>query len=590
MGQACVPDRGACLSILLPRDAWLPIPNLSEERFASVYTVGKQLAPKVCQVKHKVTGVVHVAYRLGKELHPLGDGEEISKRIKALQSFDHPSSCRLMEAFDTGRATVVIFAQLDGKKLLESVSKSQHLSEKKVAGYILQILRALHQGALAGLHHGALCPKHVFLNSKGQVSITDLGLAGFVKALPVMSCHSTDAMQHLAPEVIAAWSETQKLGDRLKPRASRIVFRGRGETDEPELTQEEKAEVVAKITRETITPAADVWAIGTMLYQLLTGEAPFRGKDLKSLAEHIEKKEFKIKNPDKISSQANSLLHKMLKKDPSERPGLQELMSDPWFGDEGGEGAATATPLDAQILQHLGSIQAETHFKKMMMRIICSKVPGRKIKDLTKAFKALDANGDGQLTLAEFKAGISKSGVFMGQDITDLETAFNEIDVNHSGGISVDEFLAATIDSQQEVVEGVLWDAFRAVDEDNDGRLDYKELERVVRSLDTSLGAEHVEMMMHLLENEIDGPLSFQEFKELIFREGGRSADVKELQSEVNAGGLPMCARVRRKCRQVIDARPCRSVSKIDVNAATPKQESARHKAKSKAKRSKSKN
>lgn len=226
----------------------------------------------------------------------------------------------------------------------------------------------------------------------------------------------------------------------------------------------------------------------------------------------------------------------------------------------------------------------------MMMRIICSKVPGRKIKDLTKAFKALDANGDGQLTLAEFKAGISKSGVFMGQDITDLETAFNEIDVNHSGGISVDEFLAATIDSQQEVVEGVLWDAFRAVDEDNDGRLDYKELERVVRSLDTSLGAEHVEMMMHLLENEIDGPLSFQEFKELIFREGGRSADVKELQSEVNAGGLPMCARVRRKCRQVIDARPCRSVSKIDVNAATPKQESARHKAKSKAKRSKSKN
>lgn len=587
MGQACVPDRGACLSILLPSDVWLPIPNLSEERFASVYTVGKQLAPKVCQVKHKVTSVVYVAYRLGKELHPLRDGEEISKRIKALQSFDHPSFCRLMEAFDAGRFTLLVFSQLDGKKLLESISKSQHVSEKQVAGYILQILRALHQGALAGLHHGAICPKNFFLNSKGQISITDLGLAGFVKALPVMSCHSTEAMEHFAPEVIAAWNESQKLADRLKPKASRLVLRGRKDTDdEPELTPEEKAEVVAKFTRETITPAADVWAIGTILHQLLTGSAPFRGKDLKELAETIEKKEYKIKSSQQISPQAKSLLHKMLKKDPSERPGLPELLSDPWFGDEGGEGAASGTPLDSEIIQQLGSIHAETHFKKMMMRIISSKVPGRKIKELTKAFKALDSDGDGQLTMAEFKAGISKSGLFRGQDITDVEQAFKEIDFNHSGGISVDEFLAATIDSQQEVVEAVLWDAFKAVDEDHDGRLDLKELERVVKSLDTSLGAEHVEMMMHLLEHEVDGPLTFQEFKDLIFREGGRSADVKELQSEVNAGGLPMCARVRRKCRQVIDARPCRSVDKPveNVNAETKKQESPAHKAKSKAK------
>jgi calcium-dependent protein kinase len=585
MGQACAPERGVCASILLPRGATLPIPNLSEERFANVYTVGKQLAPKVCQVKHKVTSVVYVAYRLGKELHPLRDGEEISKRIKVLQSFDHPNFCQLREAFDAGRFTVLVFTQLDGKKLLESISKSSHMSEKQVAAYILQILRALNQGASAGLHHGAICPKNFFLNSKGQLSITDLGLAGFVKALPVMTCHSVEVMEHLAPEVVAQYNEYQKLADRLKPPASRFALRGRKETAEPEFTPEEKAEIVAKFTRETITPAADVWAVGTILHQLLTGQVPFKGKDLKELAEQIVQKDYKIVKNSQISSHAKSLLMKMMKKDPSERPVLHELLADPWFGDEG-EGAAPATPLDAEIVQQLGSIHAETHFKKMMMRIISSKVPGRKIKELTKAFKALDSDGDGQLTMEEFKTGIVSSGLF-GKDSMDVIAAFNEIDVNHSGSISVDEFLAATIDSQQEVVEGVLFDAFKAVDEDHDGRLCLEELERVVKSLDTSLGNDHVEMMMHLLENEVDGPVTFQEFKELIFREGGRSADVKELQSEVKTGGLPACARMRRKCRQVIDARPCRTVEKPaveDVNVEMKKQVSPTHKAKSKAK------
>eukprot|EP00931_Biecheleriopsis_adriatica_P065502 TRINITY_DN40021_c0_g1_i1.p1 TRINITY_DN40021_c0_g1~~TRINITY_DN40021_c0_g1_i1.p1 ORF type:complete len:577 (+),score=180.90 TRINITY_DN40021_c0_g1_i1:118-1848(+) len=549
MGQAC--------DVLIHQGNF-KIPGLSEDRFDKKFEQGKQLAPKVCQAKNRVTSIVCVAYRLSKENCPCKDGEKLSQHIKTLLSFDHPHGCRLLEAFDAGRSAVLVYTSIDGKKLMESLGRDRHLTEKKVATLMAGVVKALHAGASKGIVHGALCPKNFFLithDKQQKLVITDMGLAGNLKPMPITNCNSSDVMAHLPPEAVKRWVETQKF---FGASAGRSYLKSTRKTlfEADSVSEKDKADLMADLLQTTITTAADVWSLGTILAALLTGEQAFRGKDLPTLCANIEKKDVVFPQRAKASDAAKELIKKMLNKDPKQRPTLDDLINDPWFQEEGG--TASTEAIDEKLVEQLGSIHAETHFKKVMMRIISSKVPGRKIKDLQAAFEALDSDGDGQITLKEFKEGIQKSELFGGME--DVESAFSEIDYNHSGSISVKEFLAATIDSQEEVVESVLWDAFRAVDVDGDNKLDLQELERVVKSLDSALGGDHVEMMMHLLEHEVTGPISFNEFKELIFNEGGRTTDVVELKQD----GLPFCAKARRQVRQVIDARPCRQVEKAE--------------------------
>mmetsp|Transcript_1125 Transcript_1125/g.2285 ORF Transcript_1125/g.2285 Transcript_1125/m.2285 type:complete len:594 (-) Transcript_1125:195-1976(-) len=564
MGQACSLEKGPC-SVFLPAGTRLEIPDLSEETFNSRYVAGKQLAPKVCQVKNKVDGKVHVAYRLGKELHPCRDGELLSKHIKSLKSFDHPSSCKLLEAFDAGRITMLVYSQLDGKKILETLSKKKNLSEIQVRDHLLQLVRGIQAGLERGFHHGAICPKNIFVNSSAKTIFTDLGLAGHLKPMPVMSCTSTDTMEYMPPEALAVWPEAQKYLAAKKPTALRGLLQQKlnsGSQANAKLTEEEEAELTDKFYRTTINEKSDVYSVGAVMHALLVGSPPFKGKDLKSLSVAISEGKLEIPKKAKLSAVCTELLNRMLHKDPSKRPTLAELLKDPWFGAEEENGGASSMILDEALALQLGTLHAETHFKKFMMRLVSSKVPSRKIKDLKAAFKTLDANKDGQVSLEEFKAGIGKTGLLDEGSLVDAQSAFSEIDYNHSGGISVEEFLAATIDSQQEVLEAAMWDAFKAVDTDGDGRLDHDELERVVHNMDQALGQEHIEMMMHLLEHEVDGPMSFNEFKDLLFQEGGRHDSVVGLQGEMKSEGMPICAKMRRKARQVIDARPCRSVEK----------------------------
>eukprot|EP00440_Ansanella_granifera_P002879 gb/GFBE01003142.1/.p1 GENE.gb/GFBE01003142.1/~~gb/GFBE01003142.1/.p1 ORF type:complete len:174 (+),score=24.90 gb/GFBE01003142.1/:1-522(+) len=134
------------------------------------YVLGKTLAPKVVEVTHRVSQASYVAYRIKKSPVTCKDLSEpkTATAISRIQSIDHPNVCHLVEAFDDEKYISLVYSKVNGKQLFEQISKSGH-SEAKTADIAYQILRAISIGLDAGVFHGALAPKNLFLDDEAGV-------------------------------------------------------------------------------------------------------------------------------------------------------------------------------------------------------------------------------------------------------------------------------------------------------------------------------------------------------------------------------------------------------------------------------------
>ena len=73
----------------------------------------------------------------------------------------------------------------------------------------------------------------------------------------------------------------------------------------------------------------DIWCIGVLLFELITGNVPFLGNDLDTLKSNI--RQLKINWPKDINKDAQDLISKILKYNPDERLSLDEIIKHPFF-------------------------------------------------------------------------------------------------------------------------------------------------------------------------------------------------------------------------------------------------------------------
>lgn len=77
--------------------------------------------------------------------------------------------------------------------------------------------------------------------------------------------------------------------------------------------------------------AADVWALGVVLFVILTGTYPFQDNRPTNLFQKIQQAAAGVTFPSTMSERAKKLIKRLLSKDPARRPSAQDLLDEPWL-------------------------------------------------------------------------------------------------------------------------------------------------------------------------------------------------------------------------------------------------------------------
>jgi len=373
------------------------------------------------------------------------------------------------------------------------------------------------------------------VSSTGRVTMTDFGLAYLLKPSPLEGAREEDFL-FLPPEALESWLQgaldhTDKWGRQknvqsmIKPARGSIAW---------------KKEDVRK---DFWTSAADVWSLGVILFRVLTGHMPFRshGKGAIGLATDIvkHKLDIKLELHDILSPRAVEVLKFLLHKCPVERPSAEELLQHGWILKHT---QAAVVPLKKEVCKELSTFVSETHFKRMVMRLLVTKLPQKKLAALHKAFESMDGNRDGQVTLLELKRGLARFPKLCQGLAAPVEDVFAAIDIDQSGKVGLNEFLAATIDAHGVITSSVIRESFRCLDTNGDGILDKEELAIAIREIDGHIGSAHVDDLVCKLDEEL-GPdaLDLKEFSGLVKENGQRISRIDAVAKDAASQGWVWC-------------------------------------------------
>ncbi len=196
----------------------------------------------------------------------------------AAAALDHPNLCTIYEIGTSDNGWLFIAMSLyEGETLRNRLDREGPLPVRAILAIGRQIALGLQAAHAAGIVHRDLKPGNVMLLPNDDIRILDFGLAKARDQSVTDSGAILGTPSYMAPE--------QVRGDAVDPRA-------------------------------------DLWALGVVLYQMLTGRKPFAGEREVAIAHailHDDVPPFPI-DADDAAARLKDLILRMLEKDPKDRP------------------------------------------------------------------------------------------------------------------------------------------------------------------------------------------------------------------------------------------------------------------------------
>ncbi len=207
------------------------------------------------------------------------------KEAQALSKLNHPHIATVFD-FDTQDGVDFLVMELVEGVTLSDKLAAGALSEKEITRLGGQVAEALEEAHERGVVHRDLKPGNVMVTPKGQVKVLDFGLAKLVRPEVASATAPTES-----------FTETQGVAGTL-PYMAPEQLRG-----------------------EQVDARTDIWALGAVLYEMATGQRPFREELAPRLTEAILHQAPKAPSEVKrrISLGLESIILKALDKDPGRR-------------------------------------------------------------------------------------------------------------------------------------------------------------------------------------------------------------------------------------------------------------------------------
>jgi len=256
----------------------------------------------------------------------------------------------------------------------------------------------------------------------------------------------------------------------------------------------------------------DLWSAGVIMYILLCGAPPFFGQNDQEVLAKVKQGHLTFSPRDwkGISEDAKDLVRMLVKLDPKDRLNAEQALNHSWIKNRAPQ--ASNLELPTNFVHRLRRFRCRSKFAKAVLHVIASQLNEVQIKSLRETFLSLDNNGDGLLTLAELKNGLSQAGITELPE--DLKEIMEGIDADGSGVIDYTEFLAATIEKRQYIQEDVCWTAFRVFDMNGDGKITPNELRMVLNNgnVNSMVDIQATAEVLREVDKNGDGTIDFKEF------------------------------------------------------------------------------
>ncbi|KAM0996435.1 hypothetical protein ACFX2C_006443 [Malus domestica] len=225
-----------------------------------------------------------------------------------LDILDHPFLPALYASFQTKTHVCLITDYYPGGELFVLLDRqpTKVLKEDSARFYVAEVVVALEYLHCQGIIYRDLKPENVLLQSNGHVSLTDFDL----------SCLTSCKPQLLLPSIKEKKKQRKSQQNMIfmaEPMRASNSFVGTEEYIAPEI-----------ITGAGHTSAVDWWALGILLYEMLYGYTPFRGKTRQRTFANILHKDLKFPGSISASLQSKQLMYRLLHRDPKNRLGSQE--------------------------------------------------------------------------------------------------------------------------------------------------------------------------------------------------------------------------------------------------------------------------
>ncbi|WOK96924.1 LOV domain-containing protein [Canna indica] len=238
-----------------------------------------------------------------------------------LNMLDHPFLPTLYASFQTKTHVCLITDYCPGGELFLLLDRQPQkvLKEDAVRFYAAEVVVALEYLHCQGIIYRDLKPENILLQRDGHVSLIDFDL----------SCVTSCKPQLLFPRIEDKKKQTKERVPPIfvaEPMRASNSFVGTEEYIAPEI-----------ITGSGHTSAVDWWALGILLYEMLFGYTPFRGKTRQKTFANILHKDLRFPGSISASVPVKQLIYRLLHRDPNNRlgsnQGANEVKQHPFFRD-----------------------------------------------------------------------------------------------------------------------------------------------------------------------------------------------------------------------------------------------------------------
>ena len=271
---------------------------------------------------------------------------------------------------------------------------------------------------------------------------------------------------------------------------------------------------------------SDMWSIGVILYILVTGKQPFRGKDKETVFKKISEGNYDINslNECNCSNELKDFIKKCLVKNYKKRINVENALKHDWFKlfDNNKNDFRC---VDESIIQSLKNFQYINLLQKETFYYLAKLSNDKELLKLKKAFDAIDKDNSGEIEYEEIPKIFKELNIKMSDK--ELKNIFNSLDFHCDGKINYSEFLAGTISSLKIFKEDKILSAFKYFDVNDVGYITY---ESVITALKSSKVAVDEKGLLGYFQKFNLKKINFEQFKNIVL-ENQEKELIKRYQS-----------------------------------------------------------